>query len=114
MTFYQYGRDFPSPISPEHTELQAFRYIDIRDKGGIDIRRDIPPKRLVFEHKGAVLSIDVFLHLSYYGLSEFLRTLGQFHLRYGYFEKRFNLREPAGRVLCAGRMSYTGSLSSSK
>lgn len=106
MKFYDYGRNFPSPVNPGNTEIQAFRYIgNIVDRQGLDSLVHIPPKYLKFEHATAELYIEVFSRLSYYELSESLRTLGVFHLRFGYFEKSFILRLPNGRILCEGKMN---------
>ena len=110
LRFFSYGRDFLSDISPQYTELQAFQYVEyMLDQQGLDIRVHIPPSRLSFSHGKASLLINVFEALSYFDLSELLRALGWFHLRYGYFEKKFVLGERGRqKVLCTGQMLFTG------
>ena len=113
---FSYGRDFPSDISPQHTELLVFQYLEFMlDKEGLDIRVRIPPGHLSFPYKDALLIISVFGPLSYFDLSELLRALGWFHLKYGYFEKKFLLSEPGSQgVLCTGSMLYTGARSATE
>ncbi|CAF9907936.1 MAG: hypothetical protein HETSPECPRED_007941 [Heterodermia speciosa] len=110
LKFFSYGRDFPSELSPQYTELHAFQYVEyMLDEQGLDIRDHIPPSHLSFPYKDALLIINVFEPVSYLDLSESLRALGWFHSRYGYFEKKFVLIEPGTRApLCTGSMVYTG------
>ena len=114
--FFHYRRNFPSEISPIKTEIQAFEYIAkiIDAQGGRDSLIRTPPKQVKFKYQDAELSIMFFSQLTYMELSESLRTLGKFHLRYGYFEKFFSCHEPDGRILCHGQMIYTGSRASSE
>lgn len=116
MTFYHYQRDFPSITNAQHTELQAFNYVaKVMEKEGYRTVVHILPNYLTFEYKDALLSITIFGNLYYFEISEALRTLGAFHLKYGYFEKSFTLRSSSQHILlCAGKMTYTGSLPSSQ
>ena len=116
MKFYHYQRDFPSVINAQHTELQALDYVaKIMETEGYRTLVHTLPNYLIFEYKDALLSITILSHLYYFEISEALRMLGAFHLKYGYFEKLFTLRSPSQHILLgAGKMTYTGSLPSSQ
>lgn len=103
-------------MNAQHTEIQAFDYIaKVMEKEGYRILVHALPKHLEFEYKDALLSITIVNPLYYFEVSEALRVLGAFHLKYGYFEKLFTLRTPSEHVLlCAGAMTYTGPLPSSQ
>lgn len=109
MKFYQYRRDYSNVVNPITTELQAFQYISraLAKQAGQDSLVHIPPRRLEFKHNNALLSFNVYARLSYFQLSESLRTMGAFHSQYGYFEKLFSLQESGGRLLFTGQMSFS-------
>lgn len=109
MKFYQYRRDYSNLVNPMTTELQAFQYIShvLAKQADRDSPVHIPPRRLVFKHNNALLSFNLYARLSYFELSESLRTMGAFHLQYGYFEKLFSLQDSGGRLLLTGRMCFS-------
>lgn len=108
MKFYHYQRDFPSITNAQRTELQAFDYVPkIIEKEGYRTLVHTLPNYLTLEYKDGLLSITIFGNLYYSEISEALRTLGAFHLKYG----SFTLRSQSQHILlCAGKMTYTGSL----
>lgn len=109
MKFFQYRRDYSNLVNPITTELQAFQYISrvLAKQEGHDSPVHIPPRRLEFRHNNALLLFNVYPRLSYFQLSESLRTMGAFHGQYGYFEKLFSLQEAGGRLLFTGQMSFS-------